>query len=465
VWTDVVFERFCERSPFSVMTRATFERLFSDEALDRLFEEKALAQYHRQLAFSDVAALLTQVVLRVRPSLRNAYREAPVRPPATLKAVYEKAAGVEPAVCSALVERVAEAAGQALAQMPGSCRPDPVPGLRLLTFDGNHLAGTQKRLKPLRGEGAAALPGMSVVARDDRTGLLSRLACSEDAYTSERALAGRIAGWVRADDLVVADRYYCFFSLLRRLIDKDAFFVVRHHPQVVLTELSELRHVGTSRTGEVYEQEVEAGPRGRRVRLRRVVVRLFEPTPEGETEVRLPSNVPADKADALLLAEVYLRRWRVEHSFQELTEQLRCEVDTLGYPKAALFGFGLAVCAYNLLAVLKGALAAVHGQQKVEAELSAYEVAQDVSQDGSGLDVALPAWFWSRFARMGDAAFAGWLIGMARRVDWDRYKKARRSPPRKKGPGEQAPPRRKGGRRRPHVSTARVLLEHSKMSQ
>jgi hypothetical protein len=31
---DEVFERFCERSPFSVMTRATFERLFSDEALD-----------------------------------------------------------------------------------------------------------------------------------------------------------------------------------------------------------------------------------------------------------------------------------------------------------------------------------------------------------------------------------------------------------------------------------------------
>jgi hypothetical protein len=462
---DEVFERFCQRSPFSVMTRATFERLFGDDALDRLFDHKAQNQYHRRLAFSTVATLLTQVVLRVRPSLRNAYGEAAQRPPAALKAVYDKTAGVEPAVCSALVERVAEAAEQALAQMPGSCRPDPVPGLRLLTFDGNHLAGTQKRLKVLRGEGAAALPGMSVVVRDDRTGLLSRLACSEDADTSARALAGQVAGWVRPDDLVVADRCYCFFALRRRLLGKDAFFVVRHHPQVVLNEISELRHVGTSRSGEVYEQEVEAGPPGQRVRLRRVVVRLFEPTPEGETEIRLLSNVPAEKADALLLAEVYLRRWRVEHSFQELTEQLRCEVDTLGYPKAALFGFSLAACVSNLWAVLKGALAAVHGQQKVEQELSAYEVAQDVSQDGSGLDVALPASFWCRFARTDTAEFARWLVGMSRRVDWDRYKKGRRSPPRKRTPAERDPPRRKGGRRRPHVSTARVLLEHSKRSQ
>src|SRR2546421_4224349 len=304
MWMDEVFERFCERSPFSVMARATLERLFGDEALDRLFEEHARTQYCRRLTFSTVAALLTQVVLRARPSLRNAYREAASRPAATLKALYEKAAGVEPAVCCALVERTADGVQQVLAHLPGSCRPDPVPGLRLRTLDGNHLAGTQKRLKVLRGEGAAALPGMSVVLRDDRTGLLPHLALREDAYTSERALADQILGWVEPDDLVVADRQYCFFTLLGRLIEREAYFVVRHHPQVVLTELGPLQHVGTSATGEVYEQPVEAGPDGGRGRLRLGGVRLVEPTPQGGAEGRLLNHLPGRRGRAPLLAEV-----------------------------------------------------------------------------------------------------------------------------------------------------------------
>src|SRR5262249_43866922 len=205
---------------------------------------------------------------------------------------------------------------------------------------------------------------------------------------------------------------------------------------------------------------VEVGPARRRVRLRCVRVALFVPTQEGDTEVRLLSNVPADRATALTLAEVYLRRRTIEHSFQELTEQLRCEVDTLGYPQAALFGFSLAVCAYNLLAVLKGALAAVHGQAQVEERLSAHALAQQISQDTSGLQVALPAAFWQRFARLRSAELAAWLEGVARQLPWPKYQKAQRSPTKARPPTE--PPQKKGGRRRPHVATARLLQERKK---
>jgi len=152
----------------------------------------------------------------------------------------------------------------------------------------------------------------------------------------------------------------------------------------------------------------------------------------------------------------------MERSFQELTEQLRCEVDTLGYPKAALLGFSLAVCAYNLLAVLKGALAAARGAEEVERELSAHAVAQEVSQDSSGLDVAVPAAWWQRFARMTAAELAAWLKGVAGRLAWRAYRKAGR--PAKKAataPKSGAPPR-KGSRRRTHVSTARLLQERQK---
>jgi hypothetical protein len=59
-------------------------------------------------------------------------------------------------------------------------------------------------------------------------------------------------------------------------------------------------------------------------------------------------------------------------TFQHLTEDLRCEIDTLGYPKAALFGFCLAVVAYNVVSVTKAALVAAHGRDFVQEQLSMY---------------------------------------------------------------------------------------------
>jgi hypothetical protein len=461
MWMDEVFERFCEGSPFSVMTRATLEHLFADSFLDSVFDDHAQVQYTKELAFSTVASLLTQVVLRFRPTVRNAYlRQGDVN--ATLKSVYEKLQHVETAVCEALVEQTASRACEILACWPAALRADPVPGLRTRILDGNYLAGTQKRLEVLRHDGAAALPGMSVVMRDDRTGLLCRLALREDAYTNERALIGELLSWAEPDDLIVGDRNFCWADFLLGLMDRGAYFDVRHHEQVILTPLDELRHVGTTATGEVYEQQVEFGPEHDRRRARCVVIKLFEPTEEGDSEVRLLSNVPAEKADAMVLADLYLRRWRIENAFQEMTEQLRCEVDTLGYPKAALLGFSLAVCAYDLLAILKGALAAEHGQQKVEEELSTYAVAQEMSQDSSGLKLALPASYWERFAAMSACELAGWLRDVARRVRWGAYRKAKRSAKKAKTPATDDPPqKKKGSRRRTHVSTARLLQNRS----
>lgn len=462
MWMDEVFERFAQQSPFSVMTRASLEHLFADAFLDQLFAEHAQVQYHRELTFATVTSLLTQVVLRYRPSVRSAYRRTP-GVPATLKSVYEKLKRVEPAVCSALVEQTAGRAGQILDCWPRATRPDPVPGLRLRILDGNYLAGTQHRLVPLRGDGAAALPGMSVVLRDDRTGLLVRLACREDAYTNERALVDELSDWVQADDLIVADRNFCWFDFMNRLAQKQAFLVLRHHEQVVLTERTERTYVGRSTTGEVYEQQVAVGPEDQRVELRCVVIKLFEPTQEGDTEIRLLSNVPPEKADALVWAAVYLRRWRIEHSFQEMTEQLRCEVNTLGYPKAALFGFSRAVGAYNLLVVLQGALATAHTQQKVEEQLSTDAMAQEISQDSSGLNIALPEEYWQRFARMSTAAMAAWLKDMAQRLPWPSYQKAKRAT-KKQVPKNTEDQKKKGSRRRTHVSTARLLQERQKKS-
>ena len=46
------------------------------------------------------------------------------------------------------------------------------------------------------------------------------------------------------------------------------------------------------------------------------------------------------------------QRWTLEQAFNELTTHLRCELNTLGYPKAALFAFCVALMAYSVLAVV-----------------------------------------------------------------------------------------------------------------
>lgn len=452
MWLDEVFERFVQQAPCCVMMRASLEHLFADSFLDHLFLEHAQVQYCRELTFSTIASLLTQVVLRVRPSLRNAYRNHSDLP-ATLKSVYEKLKNVEPAVCQALVRQTAQRCQSLLDQWPAARRPDAVAGLRLRIVDGNFLAGTDHRLLPLRGNGAAALPGMSVNLRDDRTGLLVDLLCREDAYTNERALLEDILGWVEPDDLIVGDRNYCTEDFLAGISDRQAYSLIRHHLGMTVKATSELRYVGKTDTGSVYEQQVLVGEGAAARAYRYIVIRLDQPTRDGETEVRLLSNVPPERASAIVLAELYLRRWTIENSFQQLTELLRCEVDTLAYPKAALLAYSLAVCAFNLTAVLKGALASVVGQGKVEEELSSYEVAQDIAQNSPGMTVALPTECWERFATMSSTVFAAWLTEVARTLRWSRYLKSKR------GPKKSVQMRRT--RRGAHRSTARVLKQHS----
>ena len=56
------FERFVEKSPISVMVRASLERVLGADRLDLWFERTAQKQYTRDLLFSSVYDLMNQVV-------------------------------------------------------------------------------------------------------------------------------------------------------------------------------------------------------------------------------------------------------------------------------------------------------------------------------------------------------------------------------------------------------------------
>jgi hypothetical protein len=438
-----ILGRFVQQAPVAVMVRATTLRVLADTTLNELFDRVAQIQYSKELTFSTLAALFSKVTFGTYAKVHAAYRHTNGIP-VSVTAVYDKLAGIETAVCQALVQETALGMRQiidALSAVP----TEPIAGLRLRTLDGNFLAGTDHRLQCLRGSGAAALPGMSLVVREGCTGLLTDVIPCEDAYTNERSLHPEVLALVRENDLWLMDRNFCTLDYLAGIEGRKAFYLVRHHAGSKLEPVDEQRYVGSNKTGDVDEQKVRIGT----LKCRCIIVRLFKPLRDGSKELRLLTNVPASKAGAKRLAELYRTRWHIETSFQELTENLCCEVNTLGYPKAALFAFCLALVAYNVLRVIQTALAAGQGQRQGKVELSSYHLATEVSAKTEGMVIAVPAGEWQRFVEMTTAEFAAWLHSITQRVDYKRYRKNKRAP--------KKPTKIKRTCRGSHRSTAREL--------
>jgi hypothetical protein len=140
--------------------------------------------------------------------------------------------------------------------------------------------------------------------------------------------------------------------------------------------------------------------------------------------------------------------------FQDLAVALTCEVRTLGYPKAALFGFCLALAAYTAVSLIQAALRAVHGTQKVQAELSWYYLCVHLSKVYTGMMIAVPGRHWDIFRRLDTQEFAALLKELAARIDLRRFRKHPRGP-------KKPPPKKISGANICHVATARILAKRS----
>ena len=186
--------------------------------------------------------------------------------------------------------------------------------------------------------------------------------------------------------------------------------------------------------------------------LRRIRIELDEPTRDGETTLYLLTTLAPQAASALTLARLYLTRWTLETAFLHLTVELRCEIDTLGYPRAARFGFAVAAVAFNVLAVVKAALRRAHGVELIEQTLSSYYLANEIANVTEALTTVLDPEDWAVFQTLSVAAMAAWLLERAGQVNLRKYRKHPRGP-------KKPPPKRKHDPQRSHVSVARILTE------
>jgi hypothetical protein len=448
------FEAFVQKSPISVMVRAVLERAFHAERIDALFERTAVRQYTRDLLFSTVVVLMSEVVLGISRSIRTAYQQSEEKPSVSITSVYNKVNGVEAAVSAALVHDSAAQLGPIIRQLGGAA-PALLPGFRARILDGNHLAGTEHRIQELRTMRAAALPGQALVVLDPELGLVVDVVPCEDGHAQERALLGEVLRMVEPGDLWLGDRNFCTTGFLFGMVGRGGFFLIRQHASTLTWKLvGKRKRCGKTASGTVYEQAAQLSnpATGATLRVRRITVELEKPTRDGETEIHVLTNVPALAADALTLSDLYLQRWTIETMFHTLTVALTCEIKTLGYPQAALFGFCLAVVAYNAVALVQASLRAVHGHEVVEKQVSWYYVCTHLAKVYEGMMMAVPARHWRIFRMMEDAAFAEILRHLAMNIDLAKFQKHPRGP-------KKPRPQKTSGAKIKHVATARIIAK------
>jgi len=141
-----------------------------------------------------------------------------------------------------------------------------------------------------------------------------------------------------------------------------------------------------------------------------------------------------------------------------MAENLDSEIKTLGYPKAALFGFCMGLVIYNILSVVKAAVRVAHGKD-AEEDISTYYMADEIAGTYRGMMIAIGEKYWTtHYASLTAAQMARRLIDMAKHIHFARYAKNPWRPKKK-------PDKKMNKKNRNHVSTARILEKRNQASK
>ena len=445
-----IFQRFMDKSPVPVMVHVLLERTLRPEKLNEIFNRTAANQYTRQLLFSTVFELMNLVVFKTFPSINAAYTEENENISVSITSVYNKLNGISTNTSAELVRATAKEKSEIINLLSGE-RESLLPGYRVKMLDGNCIEATEHRLAVLRGTKAGALPGKSLVVYDPMLEMAIDVFPCEDGHAQERSLFNLILPTVDEGDVWTMDRNFCVRSLLLGIDDKKGYFLCREHKGLKWESVSPEKKEGKADTGILHEQCVKVIDDDGEVRkYRRIRLSLKNETRDGEKEIAILTNLPKTAANAKLIADIYRKRWRIETMFQELEAHLHSEVNSLGYPKAALFGFCVSLVAYNVLAVVKAALRAKHGEKTIEKELSGYYLAGNIARTYDGMMIALPEEEWISFQAMDNRQIAEILLQLADKIKLSKFKKSRR--------GLKKPPNKRDKYlKQPHVSTAKLL--------
>lgn len=451
---SAVLQKYVESAPLCVMTQALMNHVMPPAMLDALFGDFAKVQYDYLVPFSAITQVMSSVACRTKTSVHAAHVALSESFPVSVQSLYDKIKGVELDVSRQLVVQSSQRAAELIAHIPNGKVPPLLPGYAIRILDGNHLSATEHRLEVLRATSKAPLPGKSLAVLDPESRIIVDLFPCEDGHAQERSLLPQVIETILPDQLWIADRNFSTAGFLYAIRMRQAFFLIRQHQGLPLELVGKRKHKGTSETGEVYEQSArlrDPDDATRTMKVRRITVVLNEPDRDGNTEIHIVTNLTQKAASALKVADLYRERWLIETAFFHLTMNLRCELNTLGYPKAALFSFAVAVMCFNILALVQAALAAVHHAEVITTKFSYYYMAREIAEVSQGMLIALPAKSWTRFSKLSAQQMAEYLLAVAKEVKLKKYPKSTRGP--------KKPTLKTKYRNGHHDSTAKLLVK------
>jgi len=450
-----VFDNFVKESPITVMARGMTERVLNPNQLDLWFNKVADQQYTKELMFSTVFDIMSQVVCGSHPSVHAAYQASKEDISVSITSLYNKLNCIEINTSAELVRYAAQQVEPIIKKLGGT-RRSPLPGLRLKLLDGNCIEKSQHRIKELRFISSGPLPGKSLVVYDPVLRLPIDVFPCEDGHAQERSLLKTVLRTIKKADALIADRNFCVIEFTCGISTIGAFFIIREHKNYPYTLIGKEKYIGKIETGKVYEQLISVvDDAGREHTFRRIRVSLKKETRDGDTDIFLITNLSKAKANAKKIARLYRGRWTIETAFQHLAEHFNSEINALGYPKAALFGFCVALVAYIIISVVKAAIGRVHGVDVVENEVSGYYLADEISGTYRGMMIAIDDRHWIIFQQMTPIKLANVLKKLAANVKLSAFRKHPRGP-------KKPRPKRKSAKNAPHVSTAKILAQRKK---
>lgn len=450
-----VFKPFVDESPISVMARGMVERVLNPDQINAWFDTTASAQYTKDLLFSTVVDIMTQVVCGSRRSVNAAYQASKEKIGVSITAVYNKLNGLEISTSAELVRFASRQVSPIIKELNGA-NPPLLPGYRPILLDGNCIEKSEHRLKELRQLSAGPLPGKSLVAYDPQLRVPIDVFPCEDGHAQERSLLGAVLTTVQPNDVWIADRNFCTLEFTCRIGAAKGFFIIREHKKYPFEPIGKEKCIGRVDTGQVYEQHISVvDAAGNKHIFRRIRLVLDTQTRDGEKQIAIITSLPTKTANAKKIADLYRGRWTIETAFQHLEKHLNSEINTLGYPRAALFGFCIALVAYVVMSVIKAALASVHGIDVTENEVSGYYIADEISGTYRGMMIAIPDENWIEFQTMSTPELVAVLKMLSKTVKLSRFKKHQRGP-------KKQQPKRKPCKGSPHVSTARIIAARKK---
>lgn len=98
-----IFDKFVEKSPLSVIVRGLAERVLNPDKLDEWFEQTAQTQYTRDLMFSTVFDIMSDVVCTSHKSVHSTYQASRDEIAVSITSLYNKLNGIESSTSAELV--------------------------------------------------------------------------------------------------------------------------------------------------------------------------------------------------------------------------------------------------------------------------------------------------------------------------------------------------------------------------